>query len=179
MRRTPPKRAPSSRREGEEQMLRANEGFLQAVHEVPGVLATFLVNNRGEVLLSAGQRVAAGVSATLGIRVMQMLAAVEMVDNGCEELSLQFDQSNVVVFARLGLGVESRYGVEEVILAALTTPKVNPSMLRMTVKVAAAKLKSDPDAPGRTSGQISRRNLLQKNYLDEAGVEMLKALVRA
>ena len=84
-----------------------------------------------------------------------------------------------LLFTNLGLVLETKYGVEEVFPAIVASTKVNPSMLRMTAKVAATKLKSEPAVRGLTiSAQVDRRNLLQKNYLDEASLEMVKALVR-
>ena len=161
-------------------MSRAHEGFLQAVNNVPGVNASYLINNRGEVLMSLAQRVTPEASGQLALRVVQMLAALEMADGAAEEIVLQFDQGLVMLYANLGLVLETKYGVEEVFLSVAATQKVNPSMLRMTVKVAATKLKAEPAVRGLTvSAPVDRRNLLQKNYLDEASLEMVKALVRA
>jgi predicted regulator of Ras-like GTPase activity (Roadblock/LC7/MglB family) len=161
-------------------MSRAHEAFLQAVNNVPGVNASYLINNRGEVLMSLAQRMTAEASGQMALRMVQMLAALEMAEGAAEEITLQFDQGFVTLFAKLGLVLETKYGVEEVFLTAVTSPKVNPSMLRMTVKVAATKLKGEPSVRGLTiSAHVDRRNLLQKNYLDEASVEMVKALVRS
>ena len=150
------------------------------MNNVPGVNASYLINNRGEVLMSLAQRVSPEQSGQLALRLVQMLAAIEMADGTADEISLQFDQGFVLLHAHLMLVLETKYGVEEVFLAIVASPKVNPSMLRMTVKVAATKLKSEPAVRGLTvSAQVDRRNLLQKNYLDEASLEMIKALVRA
>lgn len=161
-------------------MSRAHEAFLQAVNNVPGVNASYLINNRGEVLMSLAQRITAEASGQLALRLVQMLAAIEMADGASEEINLHFEQGTVVLYSKLTLVLETKYGVEEVFLAVVTSPKVNPSMLRMTVKVAATKLKADPAVRGLTiSAAVDRRNLLQKTYLDEASLEMIKALVRA
>ena len=160
-------------------MSRAHEAFLQAINNVPGVNASYLINNRGEVLMSLAQRVGADASNQLALRMVQLLAALEMADGAAEEISLQFEQGHVMLFTNLSLVLETKYGVEEVFPAIVASTKVNPSMLRMTVKVAATKLKSEPAVRGLTiSAQVDRRNLLQKNYLDEASLEMVKALVR-
>src|SRR4051812_43515776 len=161
-------------------MSRAHEAFLQAANNVPGVNASYLINNRGEVLMSlAQQRATPEAAGQLALRLVQMLAALEMVESAGDEITLQFDQGPVTLFSKLGLVLETKYGVEEGFLAVVTTPKVNPSMLRMTIKVAATKLKGEPALRGLTvSAHVDRRNLLQKNYLDEASYEMVKALVR-
>jgi hypothetical protein len=160
-------------------MSRAHEAFLQAINNVPGVNASYLINNRGEVLMSLAQRVGADASNQLALRMVQLLAAIEMADGAAEEITLQFEQGHVMLFTNLALVLETKYGVEEVFPAIVASTKVNPSMLRMTVKVAATKLKSEPAVRGLTiSAQVDRRNLLQKNYLDEASLEMVKALVR-
>jgi predicted regulator of Ras-like GTPase activity (Roadblock/LC7/MglB family) len=161
-------------------MSRAHEAFLQAANNVPGVNASYLINNRGEVLMSLAQRTTPEASSQLALRMVQLLAALEMADGTAEEIALQFDQGLVMLYANLGLVLETKYGVEEVFLTVVASTKVNPSMLRMTVKVAATKLKSEPAVKGLTvSATVDRRNLLQKNYLDEASLEMIKALVRA
>jgi predicted regulator of Ras-like GTPase activity (Roadblock/LC7/MglB family) len=161
-------------------MSRPHEAFLQAVNNVPGVNASYLINNRGEVLMSLAQRITPEASGQLALRIVQVLAALELADGAPEEISLQFDQGLVTLYASLGLVLETKYGVEEVFLAVAASTKVNPSMLRMTVKVAATKLKSEPTVKTLTvSATVDRRNLLQKNYLDEASLEMVKALVRA
>ena len=160
-------------------MSRAHDAFLQAVNNVPGVSSTYLVNNRGEVLMSLGQQRPADNTQQLSIKLMQMLAAVEMVEGACEEMSAQYEQGLVTLYAKLGILLETKYGVEEVVPAIVTSLKVNQSMLRMTVKVAATKLKGEPTVRGlAVSAHVDRRNLLQKNYLDDAGLEMVKALVR-
>ena len=161
-------------------MSRAHEAFLQAANNVPGVNASYLINNRGEVLMSLAQRTTPEASSQLALRMVQLLAALEMADGAAEEIALQFDQGLVMLYSSLGLVLETKYGVEEVFLTVVASTKVNPSMLRMTVKVAATKLKSEPSVKGLTvSATVDRRNLLQKNYLDEASLEMIKALVRA
>jgi predicted regulator of Ras-like GTPase activity (Roadblock/LC7/MglB family) len=161
-------------------MSRSHEAFLQAVNNVPGVNASYLINNRGEVLMSLAQRIAPEASNQLALRIVQLLAALEMADGTAEEISLQFEQGLVMLYANLALVLETKYGVEEVFLVAVASTKVNPSMLRMTTKVAATKLKSEPAVKGLTvSAHVDRRNLLQRNYLDEASLEMVKALVRA
>lgn len=162
-------------------MSRAHEAFLQAVNNVPNVTGSYLTNNRGEVLMSLSQqRSSPEADAQLALRMVQMLAALEMLGESADEISLQFEQGLVTLYAKLGILLETKYGVEEVFLAVVTTPKVNLSMLRMTLKVAATKLKGEPAVRGlAVSAQVDRRNLLQRNYLDEAGLEMVKALVRA
>ena len=162
-------------------MSRAHEAFLQAANNVPGVNASYLINNRGEVLMSlAQQRATPEAAGQFAMRLVQMLAAVEMAESAGDEIGLQFDQGLVTLFTKLGLMLETKYGVEEVLLAVVTNPKANQSMLRMTIKVAATKLKGEPSMRGlAVSAHVDRRNLLQKNYLDEAGLEMVKALVRS
>lgn len=161
-------------------MSRVHEAFLQSVNNVPGVTASYLVNNRGEVLMSLGQRTTPEANAQLALRVVQILAALEMVDGSADELTLQFEQGLVTLFAKLELLLETKFGIEDIFLVAVTTPKVNLSMLRMTIKVAATKLKGEPSVRGlRVNAQVDRRNLLQKSYLDETGLEMVKALIRA
>ena len=161
-------------------MSRAHDAFLQAVNNVPGVSATYLINNRGEVLMSLGQQRPADATAQLSTKLIQMIASAEMVEGSFEEMTVQYEQSLVTLYSKLGLLLETKYGVEEVVPAIVTSPKVNQSMLRMTVKVAATKLKGEPGVRGLTnSAQVDRRNLLQKNYLDDAGLEMVKALVRS
>lgn len=161
-------------------MSRAHEAFLQAVNNVPGVNASYLVNNRGEVLMSLAQRVTPEASSQLALRTMQLLAALEVAETPSEEISLQLEQGLVTLYATLGIVLETKYGVEEVFLVVVASPKVNQSMLRMTVRVAATKLKSEPAVRGlAVSAHVDRRNLLQKNFLDEASLEMIKALVRA
>lgn len=161
-------------------MSRPHEAFLQAVNNVPGVNASYLINNRGEVLMSLAQRITPEASHQLALRLVQLLAAVEITEGAPEELSLQFDQGLVMLYANLAVVLETKYGVEEVFLAVAASTKVNPSMLRMTIKVAATKLKSEPAVKGLTvSATVDRRNLLQKNYLDAASLEMVKALVRS
>jgi predicted regulator of Ras-like GTPase activity (Roadblock/LC7/MglB family) len=162
-------------------MSRVHEAFLQAVNNVPGVNGSYLVNNRGEVLMSLKQqRTTPEADAQLALRLVQMFAALEVVDRTADEITLHFEQGLVTLYMKLGLLLETKFGVEEVFLGVVTTPKANLSMLRMTIKVAATKLKGEPAVRTLTiSAQVDRRNLLQRNYLDEAGLEMVKALVRA
>jgi hypothetical protein len=109
-----------------------------------------------------------------------MFAALEVVERSADEITLQFEQGLATLYTQLGLLLETKFGVEEVFLVPVTTPKANLSMLRMTIKVAATKLKGESSMRGLAiSAQVDRRNLLQRNYLDEAGLEMVKALVRA
>src|SRR5687768_17426504 len=98
-------------------MSRAHEAFLQAANNVGGVSASYLINNRGEILMSlAQQRATPEAAGQLGLRLVQMLAALEILESAGDEISLQFEQGFVTLFAKLGLVLETKYGVEEVLL---------------------------------------------------------------
>ena len=51
-----------------------------------------------------------------------MFAALEMTDGSAEEITLHFDQGYVMLYAHLALVLETKYGVEEVFLAAFVAP---------------------------------------------------------
>ena len=91
-------------------MSRAHEAFLQAVNNVPGVNASYLVNNRGEVLMSLGQQRPADATAQLALRIVQLLAAAEAVEGSSEEITLAYEQGLVTLYSKLGVLLETKYG---------------------------------------------------------------------
>ena len=59
-------------------MSRAHEAFLQATNNVPGVNASYLINNRGEVLMSLAQRTTPEASGQLALRPLLLLTGKDL-----------------------------------------------------------------------------------------------------
>jgi len=76
------------------------------------------------------ERAAPEAAGQFAMRLVQMLAAAEAADATADEITLQFDQGLVTLFTKLGLMLETKYGVEEVPLGVLTTPKANQAKPR-------------------------------------------------
>jgi hypothetical protein len=76
--------------------------------------------------------------------------------------------------------IETTYGTQEVFLILVSAPTANLPTMRMTVKVAADKLKKDRAVAGlRVSVSVLRRNLLTRDRLDATSWELLEAMNRA
>jgi hypothetical protein len=70
-------------------MSKAHEVFLQELMRMPGIKGALLVNNRGEVLLSAGQfPLNSQATVQMGVLLAQLSAVAEIEYNKVEEISI-------------------------------------------------------------------------------------------
>lgn len=133
-------------------MSKAHEVFLQDLMRMPGIKSALLVNNRGEVLLSAGQfALNSQATVQMGVLLAQLSAVAEIEYNKVEEISMVFADGRITTFTNLDLMIETTYGTQEVFLILVSVPAANLPTMRMTVKVAADKLKRP--CRGWTTGQ--------------------------
>jgi predicted regulator of Ras-like GTPase activity (Roadblock/LC7/MglB family) len=162
-------------------MSKAHEVFLQELMRMPGIKGALLVNNRGEVLLSAGQfPLNSQATVQMGVLLAQLSAVAEIEYNEVEEISIVFAEGRITTFTNLDLMIETTYGTQEVFLILVSAPTANLPTMRMTVKVAADKLKKDRAVAGlRVSVSVLRRNLLTRDRLDATSWELLEAMNRA
>jgi predicted regulator of Ras-like GTPase activity (Roadblock/LC7/MglB family) len=162
-------------------MSKAHEVFLQELMRMPGIKGALLVNNRGEVLLSAGQfPLNSQATVQMGVLLAQLSAVAEIEYNKVEEISIVFAEGRITTFTNLDLMIETTYGTQEVFLILVSAPTANLPTMRMTVKVAADKLKKDRAVAGlRVSVSVLRRNLLTRDRLDTTSWELLEAMNRA
>ncbi|MCS7080422.1 MAG: hypothetical protein NZ585_10300 [Chloracidobacterium sp.] len=162
-------------------MSKAHEVFLQDLMRLPGVKSALLVNNRGEVLLSAGQfALNSQATVQMGVLLAQLSAVAELQYDKVEEISIVFADGRVTTFTNLDLMIETTYGTQEVFLILVSAPTANLPTMRMAVKVAADKLKKDRAVAGlRVSVSVLRRNLLTRDRLDATSWELLEAMNRA
>jgi|GEM_PF-1973573 predicted regulator of Ras-like GTPase activity (Roadblock/LC7/MglB family) len=162
-------------------MSKAHEVFLQELMRMPGIKGALLVNNRGEVLLSAGQfPLNSQATVQMGVLLAQLSAVAEIEYNKVEEISIVFAEGRITTFTNLDLMIETTYGTQEVFLILVSAPTANLPTMRMTVKVAADKLKKDRAVAGlRVSVSVLRRNLLTRDRLDATSWELLEAMNRA
>jgi len=162
-------------------MSKAHEVFLQELMRMPGIKGALLVNNRGEALLSAGQfPLNSQATVQMGVLLAQLSAVAEIEYNKVEEISIVFAEGRITTFTNLDLMIETTYGTQEVFLILVSAPTANLPTMRMTVKVAADKLKKDRAVAGlRVSVSVLRRNLLTRDRLDATSWELLEAMNRA
>ncbi len=162
-------------------MSKAHEVFLQDLMRTPGIKSAMLVNNRGEVLLSTGQfTLNSQATVQIGVLLTQLSAVAEMGYNRIEEISMVFSEGRITAFTSLDLMIETSYGTQEVFLILISVPTANLPTMRMTVKVAADKLKKDKAVAGlKVSVSVQRRTLLTRDRMDAASWELLEAMNRA
>jgi predicted regulator of Ras-like GTPase activity (Roadblock/LC7/MglB family) len=162
-------------------MSKAHEVFLQDLMRTPGIKSAMLVNNRGEVLLSTGQfTLNSQATVQIGVLLTQLSAVAEMGYNKIEEISMVFGEGRITAFTSLDLMIETSYGTQEVFLIIISVPTANLPTMRMTVKVAADKLKKDKAVSGlKVSVSVLRRTLLTRDRMDATSWELLEAMNRA
>ncbi len=162
-------------------MSKVHETFLQELMRIPGVKSAMLVNNRGEVLLSTGQFTLNSQSTIqMATIATQMVAIVEGQYGRMDEVSSLFAEGRITAITNLDLMIESSYGVQEVFVIIVSAPNANLPTLRMTVKVAASKLKLDKAVRDlKVSVRVERRNLLARDRLDATSWELFEAMNRA
>ncbi len=131
----------------------------------PGVKSAMLVNNRGEALLSTGQFTLNSQSTVqIGVLCTQIAAIAETPFGQNDEVSMVFSEGRI----------------QEVFPIVISAPNANLPTMRMTVKVAADKLKKDKSVAGlKISVGVLRRNLLTRDRLDATGWELLETLNRS
>lgn len=162
-------------------MSKAHEVFLQELMRIPGIKSVMLVNNRGEVLLSTGQfTLNSQATVQLATLITQSVAVSEIVYGKPEEVSILFGEGRITAITNLDLMIESSYGVQEVFVIIVGAPNANLPTMRMTIKVAASKLKMDKAVRDlKVSVSVVRRNLLSRDRMDATSWELLEAINRA
>jgi predicted regulator of Ras-like GTPase activity (Roadblock/LC7/MglB family) len=162
-------------------MSKAHEIFLQDLMRTAGVKSAMLVNNRGEALLSTGQFTLNSQSTVqIGVLCTQIAAIAETPFGQNDEVSMVFSEGRITAFTNLDLMIETSYGTQEVFPIVISAPNANLPTMRMTVKVAADKLKKDKAVAGlKISVGVLRRNLLTRDRLDATGWELLETLNRS
>ncbi|MBX7223262.1 MAG: roadblock/LC7 domain-containing protein [Blastocatellia bacterium] len=162
-------------------MSKAHEVFLQELMRIPGVKSVMLVNQRGEVLLSTGQfTLNSQATVQLATVITQSVAVAESMYGKTDEISTLFGEGRITAITNLDLMIESSYGVQEVFVIVISAPNANLPTMRMTIKVAASKLKMDKAVRDlRVSVRVDRRNLLSRDKLDATSWELFEAMNRA
>ncbi|HMV98951.1 MAG TPA: roadblock/LC7 domain-containing protein [Acidobacteriota bacterium] len=162
-------------------MSKAHEVFLQEMMRIPGVKSAMLVNNRGEVLLSTGQfTLNSQATIQMGTIITQSVSVAEGVYGKTDEISILYGEGRITTITNLDLLIESSYGVQEVFVIIVSAPNANLPTIRLTVKVAASKLKLDKAIRDlKVSVRVDRRNLLSRDRLDATSWELFEAMNRA
>lgn len=162
-------------------MSKAHEVFLQEMMRIPGVKSAMLVNNRGEVLLSTGQfTLNSQATIQMGTIITQSVSVAEGVYGKTDEISILYGEGQITTITNLDLLIESSYGVQEVFVIIVSAPNANLPTIRLTVKVAASKLKLDKAIRDlKVSVRVDRRNLLSRDRLDATSWELFEAMNRA
>ena len=162
-------------------MSKAHEVFLQEMMRIPGVKSAMLVNNRGEVLLSTGQfTLNSQATIQMGTIITQSVSVAEGVYGKTDEISILYGEGRITTITNLDLLTESSYGVQEVFVIIVSAPNANLPTIRLTVKVAASKLKLDKAIRDlKVSVRVDRRNLLSRDRLDATSWELFEAMNRA
>jgi predicted regulator of Ras-like GTPase activity (Roadblock/LC7/MglB family) len=162
-------------------MSKAHEVFLQEMMRIPGVKSAMLVNNRGEVLLSTGQfTLNSQATIQMGTIITQSVSVAEGVYGKSDEISILYGEGRITTITNLDLLIESSYGVQEVFVIIVSAPNANLPTIRLTVKVAASKLKLDKAIRDlKVSVRVDRRNLLSRDRLDATSWELFEAMNRA
>lgn len=140
------------------------EAALAEINGVPGVRGSFICDSRGEMIVNA---VATGLDAALdgvGREVSQTMAALEMIGEAKRELDFAYSRMRVLV-----------HGLEKAVLVVLCEPKVDISLVRLTVNVVTTRLKGH----SKLQAQFDAReveNELRRDDIDDMSWHLLEAL---
>jgi hypothetical protein len=162
-------------------MSKAHEVFLQDVLRISGVKSAALVNYRGEFLLSAGMFTPNTQSASqLGTYLVQMVATTEAVRGPSEEITVLYSEGRLSAFFNLDLLIDTPYGAQEVFVAIISNANVNLPTLRMTMKVAWSKLKSDKAVRDlRLNNRTYPQNMLTRERMDDLAWQLVATINQA
>jgi predicted regulator of Ras-like GTPase activity (Roadblock/LC7/MglB family) len=140
------------------------EALLAEVNGVPGVRGSLICDGRGDLIVSA---VATGPDAELegvGREVTQTMAALEMIGEAKSELDFAYLRTRVVV-----------HDLEKVVLIVLCEPKVDVSLLRLTVNVVTTRLKGYSDMQAQLDAREVEKEVLRDD-IDDMSWHLLEAL---
>lgn len=140
------------------------EEGLAEINSVAGVRGSLLCDSWGEAVASAAP---AGLdTATLksvGHQVTQTAAGLRMTEGAMTELDFTYEGTRLV--AR---------DLANAVLVVLCEPKVDIAMLRMTMNVVTARLKSDGSVQKRLEARAAKD--MTQDEADEMSWHLLKAL---
>ncbi|TKJ31275.1 MAG: hypothetical protein CEE40_01855 [Chloroflexi bacterium B3_Chlor] len=140
------------------------EASLAEINGVPGVRGSFICDSRGEMIVSA---VATGLDAALdgvGREVTQTMAALEMIGEAKSELDFAYSRTRVVV-----------HDLEKAVLIVLCEPKVDISLLRLTLNVVTTRLKGYRDIQAQLDAREVEKEVLRDD-IDDMSWHLLEAL---
>lgn len=140
------------------------EASLAEISGVPGVRGSFICDSRGEMIVGA---VATGLDAALdgvGREVTQTMAALDMIGEAKRELDFAYSRTRVVV-----------YDLEKAVLIVLCEPKVDISLLRLTLNVVTTRLKGHRDIQAQLDAREVEKEVLRDD-IDDMSWHLLEAL---
>lgn len=134
------------------------EKGLEQVGVLAGVEGSFLCDNRGDVIVSSDPAVLATVTMnTIGREVARTFVALEAAEQGAERIDFVYDSWRLLA-RDIGDGV----------LFVVCQPDVDMAMVRMTVDVAIAGWRTNPNAQKRIQQhRAERAALVNRATLDQ------------
>ncbi|MBI5033128.1 MAG: hypothetical protein HZB51_21625 [Chloroflexi bacterium] len=138
--------------------------LLREIEKVPGVQAAGVFDNHGQFLgtLTSGA-IDKGEYNKVGASIAQCFAAFQ-AKNECRDLEFRFEKK--WLYSR---------EIGDAFVVVFCAPKVNFSMLRMTLNVAAVEFINDPDLQKSLKNvAASKQDTLAQNYLDVLGSQLVE-----
>jgi hypothetical protein len=165
-------------RNGDEHMEKQLETLINDVQQVVGVKATFLLNNRGEIVYP--ENMPASIAALLTqprVDLVQALGIFDLTGNPVKEVRLEYAEGAILVYDNIGAQVKTRFGWEEAFLVIVCDKNANLPHLRLVVNVAITSLQNGNKGPkARTIVPIDKRQSLDKMRLDPALSKLLETV---
>lgn len=154
------------------------ETLINDVQQVVGVKATFLLNNRGEIVYP--ENMPASIAALLTqprVDLVQALGIFDLTGNPVKEVRLEYAEGAILVYDNIGAQVKTRFGWEEAFLVIVCDKNANLPHLRLVVNVAITSLQNGNKGPkARTIVPIDKRQSLDKMRLDPALSKLLETV---
>jgi predicted regulator of Ras-like GTPase activity (Roadblock/LC7/MglB family) len=142
------------------------EEGLEEINVVSGVRGSFICDNRGEVIVSATPPdVDMATLNSIGREVTQTMAGLSMAGEAVTELDFTYDGARLVA-----------HELAKAVLVVLCEPQVEIAMLRLTLSVVIARLKSDGEVQSQLEASLVEKELTQ-DKADEISWHLLQALI--
>ncbi len=119
------------------------ENLVKEVNEVFGVISSYLISGRGEILYPKSVSDFSNLTKESFQYIVKALGIFELVGENILRLDADFNDGKLYIINDLGLKAPSPLGVEKVFLVVVGSDKLSKSHLKMALNVSIANLVSN------------------------------------
>ncbi len=119
------------------------ENLIKEVNEVIGVVSSYLISSRGEIIYPKSVSDFSYLTKESFVYIVKALGIFDLIGENVLELEADFHDGKLYIINNLGLKVPTSLGVEKVFLVVVGGVNLSKSHLKMALNVSIANLVSN------------------------------------